>query len=187
MYLIVHRASGRAYVGSTTNLSKRWSRHRAGLIAGTHKNRHLQAAWNLYGPGAFDWRVLAVIEPSQRIWLEQRAIDVLHACNPEYGFNKEATAGATRGRRGQECSPTHRQRLSESNKAAKPAHQVGSRCPQGHIKDGTYLRRKANGTVKVRCQECERGKARDRQRQRLGIPLDRPPGNYKRRERDAGG
>jgi group I intron endonuclease len=186
VYLIVHRDTGRVYVGSTSNLSKRWSRHRIELRNGTHRNRHLQAAWNRYGEAAFDWRVLAIIEPDQRFWLEQRAVDALKACDPAHGFNKAEDVQAAYGSRGHAQTPEHRRRLSESNKKAKPAHQVGARCIHGHVKDGTYTKKKANGTVKIRCQECERRSARERDRRRQGIPVDKPLGVHFHRRTSGG-
>ena len=37
------------YIGSTTNLKRRWSRHKSGLKNGNHKNKPLQEAYNKYG------------------------------------------------------------------------------------------------------------------------------------------
>lgn len=193
VYLIEHTATGRVYVGSTSNLSKRWSRHRQELRDGKHRNRHLQAAWDLYGGDAFRWRVLAVIEPSQRIWLEQRAIDALDACNPEHGFNKAREAGVSYGARGRVWTEEQRAAASAYWKHRRPAgwrppglaeadglpdDSPGLRCRKGHVKDGTYTRTRTNGSVQVRCQVCAREDARDRQRRKLGIPADHPPGKH---------
>lgn len=184
VYLIEHVASGRVYVGSAANPSKRWSRHRSELVRGIHRNKHLQAAWTLYGAEGFRWRVLAVIEPSMRIWLEQRAIDALEATNPERGFNKAAIAGVSYGGTGHTWTPEQRAYLSALNKLAKPLHQPGTKCPRGHVKDGTYTRKRRNGSVAIRCQECERQAARDRVRRQRGIPLDHP--RYKHFNRRGG-
>ena len=164
VYLIVHCNSQRVYVGSTSNLSKRLSAHRLNLLRGTHPNRHLQAAWDLYGADAFEWKVLAYIDADKRIWLEQRAIDYFDATDPDKGFNKEAIAGVTRGALGRKWTVEQLARISQANKRAKPSHQPGDQCIHGHIKDGTYVKIRSNGSIKIRCQECERIGARERAR-----------------------
>jgi hypothetical protein len=37
---------------------RRWRLHRIRLRQGKHHNRHLQNAWNAYGPDAFEFRKL---------------------------------------------------------------------------------------------------------------------------------
>lgn len=168
MYVITHLATARVYVGSTTNMSKRWSRHRLALRRGTHPNRHLQAAWNAYGEHAFAWRVLAWVEPSERIAVEQAAIDHYQATGPARGFNKAPTAGVSPGMTGRTMPAEQRAKIAASNRATKAhlKHQAGARCPKGHVKDGSYVKVRPNGSVKIRCQVCERTTARERARAR---------------------
>ncbi len=187
VYLIVHRATGRAYVGSTSDIAKRWSRHRQELRDGTHKNRHLQAAWNLYGPETFDWRVLATTPPEHRIEVEQWAIDWLEATNPDKGFNSAPVAGVSYGGTGRTWTPEQRARASVAQKLLKPAQPPGALCLKGHVKDGTYIKVRANGSIKVRCQECERTAGRERERKRRGIPPDHPRGKHFNRRGNQGG
>lgn len=94
IYAITHLATGRAYVGSASNISKRWHRHRRELGAGGHCNAHLQAAWNRYGADAFTWSVLEFT--SDLTAREQHWIDKLDAY--EQGFNLCPTARSSRGR-----------------------------------------------------------------------------------------
>lgn len=51
-----------AYIGVSINLTARINRHKAELKFGTHRNRELQAAWNLAGETAFDFEVLDLLE-----------------------------------------------------------------------------------------------------------------------------
>lgn len=79
VYLITCMPTGKKYVGSSNRISKRWSRHRSSLNAGTHTNRYLQNSWNKYGYAAFEWAVLeAVDEESNLIAREQHWMDVIH-------------------------------------------------------------------------------------------------------------
>lgn len=183
VYAIVHVGTGRVYVGSTSNLSKRWSRHRQELRDGTHRNAHLQAAWNLYGEDAFEWRVLVIIEPSERIWFEQRVIDAWKVTDPDRGFNGASIAGASYGGTGRIWTDEQRLKASETQKTIKPAQGPGAVCRHGHVKDGSYSVRRANGSIKIKCQECERTSARERQRRLRGIPTDHPIGKHYNRRR----
>lgn len=177
VYLIRHRVSGKVYVGSAGNLSKRWSRHRADLRAGKHPNRHLQAAWTRYGEAAFDWIVVAFVEVTERIALEQRAIDALGACDPERGYNRATVAGASYGGGCRVWTDEMRAKQAASQRARPDLRrlQVGDECPHGHVIDGTYTRRRVGRTGvvshSVRCQDCAREEARERQRRKR--PADR--------------
>lgn len=188
VYAITHLASGRSYVGSTTNLSKRWSRHRQELRDGIHRNAHLQAAWELYGAEAFAWRILAICEPAFRIELEQRFIDGWDLTNPDRGFNRAAIASVSYGGAAWERTPEWRHMQAQAWKLRRPPHQPGAKCAKGHVKDGSYTRRMVGRTgllrVKVRCQECERTSARERNRKARGIPTDHPRNkHFNRRKR----
>lgn len=178
VYAIVHTATARMYVGSTANLSKRWSRHRQELTDGIHRNRHLQAAWNKYGPEAFEWRILELCAAEDRIAREQHYIDAHDLTDPSKGFNKAATAGVSYGGLGRRWTDEQRRAASAYWRARRPAgwipparqeaegRETVDRCPQGHVKDGSYVKRTRTGGVKVRCQECEREDARERARRK---------------------
>ncbi len=172
VYAIVNRVNGKRYVGSASNISKRWSRHRLDLRAGKHPNAHLQAAWRQYGEEFFDFVLLLICPAEVRIEFEQRALDTWRTCDPAKGYNREPVAGVTRGMAGRSHPADVRAKIAESNRRAKPRDEPGSVCPKGHIKDGTY--RKANG--RIRCQECERIASRERARRaRKGVMPDGKP------------
>lgn len=110
IYAIYHIASRKAYVGSASNISKRWSRHRKDLQNGTHKNKHLQAAWNKYGEHAFVFEVLELT--SDLDTREQYWIDKTGCLDPKKGYNSCPIARSTRGwKRGPETAE-YRQRKS---------------------------------------------------------------------------
>jgi group I intron endonuclease len=85
IYEIECTANGRRYIGSSVNMQRRLRVHRSSLVSGRHVNAKLQSAWNKYGAGQFSFRVLVKCEPSDRLALEQRAIDSFDAA--EKGFN----------------------------------------------------------------------------------------------------
>lgn len=49
LYEILNIIDSKRYVGITCDIKRRWREHRAELKSGKHHNKHLQAAWNLYG------------------------------------------------------------------------------------------------------------------------------------------
>src|SRR5688500_2221865 len=77
LYEIRCNATGDFYVGSTNRFSARWSYHRARLRRGAHDNTRLQRAWSEHGEGAFAFRVLCVMESTDRFAAEQRLLDAV--------------------------------------------------------------------------------------------------------------
>lgn len=60
IYLITHRGSGKAYVGQSRNIEKRWNDHRLGSSC-----PKLSAALNKYGVEAFSFVVLEICAPEE--------------------------------------------------------------------------------------------------------------------------
>ncbi len=88
IYRIVHRESGKSYVGQTSNVGRRWAEHRSLLKLGKHKSRKLQNVWNKYGPAAFDWELLEECSPELLTEREQHWMDLLRPvlnCAPAGG------------------------------------------------------------------------------------------------------
>jgi group I intron endonuclease len=96
VYAIIHRDSGKLYVGSAVNISKRWDNHRFLLSGNRHHSRHLQRAWNKYGEGAFAFVVVRFYPRDDLIAEEQRWIDEMEATG-QYGYNSAPTAGSVLG------------------------------------------------------------------------------------------
>lgn len=88
VYQILNTITGEAYIGSTVNISGRWSSHRYKLKNGTHGNRNLQASWNEYGSACFEFSVLAFAkDKSDLIASEQYFFERL---NPAYNIAPKA-------------------------------------------------------------------------------------------------
>lgn len=77
VYRITHTATGKSYIGSSRNLSRRLSWHRKTLERGGHHAQHLQRAWDKYGPEAFEFIVVESVEGledlvcREQAWLDQ--------------------------------------------------------------------------------------------------------------------
>ncbi len=93
IYAIVNSCNQHRYVGSAVNLLKRQQHHLRDLATHKHKNSHLQRAYNSYGPDAFYFVVLELVDHSRDLLnREQHHIDTL---NPEYNIAR--TAGSNLG------------------------------------------------------------------------------------------
>lgn len=87
VYEILNTKNGKRYIGSSKELEKRFSQHRASLRNNNHKNNHLQRAFNKYGEENFNFSIIVYCDKSRRIDYEQYWINRLNACNPKNGYN----------------------------------------------------------------------------------------------------
>ena len=87
IYTITCTPSGRSYIGSAKDFAARWWQHRRALRDGKHHSIALQRAWNRYGEEEFVFSRLLVCAPSDLIFYEQRAFDILR---PQYNCAKVA-------------------------------------------------------------------------------------------------
>lgn len=75
IYAIVHKTSGKAYIGSSIRIPQRLYMHRYDLNKGEHVNPHLQAAWKKYGSIDFLFVYVEETEENLLIFREQYYID----------------------------------------------------------------------------------------------------------------
>jgi group I intron endonuclease len=62
VYLITRSGTNQHYVGSSVDISARWSKHLRDLGNGKHHSRHLQSAWNKYGCDAFIFSIVQEVK-----------------------------------------------------------------------------------------------------------------------------
>lgn len=74
IYKIINKETGKFYIGSTVNFSKRWREHKYMLDKNNHHCTHLQNSWNKHGAQCFDFEILEKLEPRQEILLEKEQI-----------------------------------------------------------------------------------------------------------------
>lgn len=124
IYLIRNTANAKVYVGCSANVEKRISCHRRELQKGSHGNVHLQAAWNKYGPGSFEFVVLRVDDPNELVELEQQYIDAFQSTDPEFGYNGYSY--------GQSSTPESRARARETQKGWKHTAEARAKMSAAH-------------------------------------------------------
>lgn len=134
IYRITNTARGsKSYIGSSTNLEKRWIDHRHRLRRGVHFNIYLQRAWNKSGEAAFEFAIIEWLPKEQLAEREAFWIDRTLSYLREFGYNltKDTVAptrgtkrpevgkkisAALRGKKRKPLSVEHRAALSKSHK-----------------------------------------------------------------------
>lgn len=97
IYKILNRITEKFYIGSAVNFRARWTAHRTALNRGDHKNKALQASWNLHGEGAFEFIILEECGRDQLFEREQHWLDISNCCNRNIGYNLFPIAGSALG------------------------------------------------------------------------------------------
>lgn len=78
IYIITNTVTAETYIGSSTNISRRWTDHRWELKNNRHKNPSLQVAYDRDGLCAFTHTVLELVEEAEQLTArEQFYLDLL--------------------------------------------------------------------------------------------------------------
>ena len=112
IYVIQNTKNGKVYIGQAQDFRKRWNEHRRLLDYGTHKSRHLQAAWNKYSAKAFRFYVLEYCALEMLTEREQHFIDIYKPKGMCYNIAGDVKAPM----RGVRHSDEARRKISEANK-----------------------------------------------------------------------
>ena len=86
----------KVYIGLSANIDNRLRFHKNRLKTNSHKNKHLQNAWNRYGEDRFKFEVIEMCDIDQMNEKEKHWISFYRSDKREFGFNK--TAGGEFGR-----------------------------------------------------------------------------------------
>ncbi len=139
IYQIRHIESGRAYIGHSVNILKRWNKHRQDLTNNKHHSPHLQWAWNKHGKESFVFEVLEECAPV-RATLVAREQHYLDTLDPFYNGSKTANSPL-----GFKHTPEHHARTSASligNQRAKGfKHSVETRAKVSEVRKVNTNRR----------------------------------------------
>lgn len=87
IYKITNLKNNKCYIGSSSNISKRFTNHKWSLSKNKHPNKHLQNAFNKYGKDIFIFKLIEECALNILIIREQWYIDNL---KPEYNIRKKA-------------------------------------------------------------------------------------------------
>lgn len=119
IYQILNVATGKIYIGSSTNVFRRCRQHHRRLSKNRHPNKHLQNAWNKYGEQSFEYSTLELVGnfKEELLEIEQKYLFSLKPHNREIGYNLSPTASSTLGSK---RSVESRKKISESQLGRTP-------------------------------------------------------------------
>jgi len=130
IYSITLTLDGRQYIGSSSNMKRRWNEHKGLLYKNNHHSKILQNSWNKYGEDCFVFEILEECEPIKEILLkkEQYYIDTFspffNICKVAgnrtgYKCSKESIEKSRIARTGAKRTKEQKQRISESQKGKR--------------------------------------------------------------------
>lgn len=124
IYMIKNILTNKVYIGSTIDFERRFYLHKINLNNNKHHSRHLQAAWNKYGPSNFEFIILEETraEKLELLIIEQNYIDKLQSADMNFGYNINPKSGSSLGVK---RSDEYRKKSSESRKGKN----IGSENP----------------------------------------------------------
>jgi len=126
-YEIVNLVNQTKYLGGSTHIPLRFSSHRSTLRKGTHRNGHLQNAWNKYGESSFAFRILQETPRETKLVAEQALLDKAFAENvPVYNISRTADAPLL----GRHLSNETKQKISEKNTGKKRTEEQKRRTSE---------------------------------------------------------
>jgi group I intron endonuclease len=120
IYVILHKKSGKVYLGQAQDVKDRFRQHRYELNRNNHHNRHLQFAWNKDGSKAFKFQVLERCSLEQLNQREEHFLKLYMAKGLCYNFADNPTAPM----RGRKHSEESKRKIGMAGKG-KPAHNKG--------------------------------------------------------------
>jgi group I intron endonuclease len=92
IYTITCLINNKIYVGQSSNIKQRLTKHKQKLLVNKHPNPHLQSSVNKYGINNFSFEELVKCEESQLCSEEHYWTTILNSLNKEFGFNIDNTS-----------------------------------------------------------------------------------------------
>jgi len=132
IYKITNITTNKVYIGAAAGIAgktlkrlgiyRRWMEHIRDLNNDSHRNRHLQSAWNLYGQFDFVFDVIEFCTPEECQEREIFYIDLYDSCNHNKGYNMIRQSNLTNNT----FSDEHKKKISNS--------LLGKKRPQNVVK-----------------------------------------------------
>lgn len=97
IYEIRNIVTGKFYIGSASNVTKRFTQHKDDLRKNRHPNKYLQNSWNKHGESVFKFSVLQYCEKDKLLLLEQSWFDWTNCYNENIGYNINPNANSNLG------------------------------------------------------------------------------------------
>ena len=128
IYFIRNTKNGKFYIGSAVDFTKRKREHFWYLRKGTHPNKHLQSAWNIYGEKYFAFEIVHCCEISILKPIEQGILNIFCGTEQCYNIAKDAYS-PSRGRKNP-CSEEKKIKLREARKSYKATEETNKKISE---------------------------------------------------------
>lgn len=119
IYIIENLIDGKSYVGSSSDIFRRWAWHLSSLRNNTHNNAYLQRAFNKYSEQNFDFAVVELSEINSMATVETYWIQSLGTSESGLGYNLTSTAAVP--------SDATRLKMSKNNSKRKHSEETKNR------------------------------------------------------------
>lgn len=123
IYQIRNIVNGKIYIGCSTHIQSRWNNHRSRLRKGSHRNLHLQGAWQGYGERSFEFQILELVESEKLVEREQYWFDTTNCFDPAFGYNQNPFAGTTKGGKHRPASEERKRKIGDANRGRKHSEE----------------------------------------------------------------
>lgn len=120
IYTITNTIDGKIYVGLAVDVITRMRKHKENLIAGKHKNIHIQRAWIRDGEQSFKFEILEEWPEEYLYTMGHYWALLLNAHNYKYGYNIRPTHPCGLPRHSKET----RDKISKRKKGVKLSSQA---------------------------------------------------------------
>src|ERR1035438_175691 len=122
VYKITNIVTGKVYIGSALDITKRWYKHKTALNTNKHHSIKLQRSFNKHGKDNFIYEIVEECDKTVLIILEQHYINFYNSYNN--GYNSISTAGNCLGKI---ASAETRKKISEVRKGKKLSEETKKR------------------------------------------------------------
>jgi group I intron endonuclease len=147
IYSIRNILNDKRYIGLSTDIEARFKHHINRLKTNTHRNEHLQNAFNTYGIDSFEFMILDECSPELLCDKEKYWIGYYQSYDRNFGYNK--TYGGEFGRVSYEINEQRRIKLKNQIIPQEQRDKI-SKTLSGRIQDRDIVHKRANS-----CRKCD--------------------------------
>ena len=127
VYKIENIINNKIYIGSSSNITRRWVRHKSDLKTNNHSNVYLQREYNKYRIDNFIYTIIEECDENIILDKEQYWIDYYNSCNNQIGYNLTPIAGRIK------ITADIREKMSNSRKGK----YFGENAPSSKVNTNT--------------------------------------------------